>query len=56
MLFRSPSPPAGGEALAAEVDGATFSYMGGVGHFSMSENPAAFKKHFLPLLDKATGR
>jgi pimeloyl-ACP methyl ester carboxylesterase len=51
-----PSPPAGSEALAAQVQGATFTYMAGVGHFAMSENPAVFKKHFLPLLDQAVGR
>jgi pimeloyl-ACP methyl ester carboxylesterase len=27
--------------------------MEGVGHFPMSENPEAFKKYFLPLLDQA---
>ena len=46
-----PSPPARCEALAAEVDGATYTLMEGVGHFSMSENPEVLKKHFLPLLD-----
>ncbi|KWX65528.1 hypothetical protein ASJ79_28695 [Mycobacterium sp. NAZ190054] len=46
-----PSPPARCQALAAEVEGATYTLMEGVGHFSMSENPEVLKKHFLPLLD-----
>lgn len=46
------SGPAGGEALAAEVEGATFTLMDGVGHFPMSENPEAFKKYFLPILEQ----
>lgn len=47
-----PAPPAACQALADEVNGATFTLMEGVGHFSMSENPEVFKKHFLPLLEK----
>jgi pimeloyl-ACP methyl ester carboxylesterase len=47
------APPAAGEALAAEVNGATSIVMEGLGHFPMSENPEAFKKYFLPLLDQA---
>ncbi|WP_028933425.1 alpha/beta fold hydrolase [Pseudonocardia spinosispora] len=48
--------PAAGEALAAEVDGATFTVMEGVGHFPMSENPDVFKSYFLPLLDRVSSR
>lgn len=48
--------PAAGEALAAAVDGATFTLMEGVGHFPMSENPAAFKHYFLPLLEEVVGQ
>lgn len=44
--------PAGGQALAEEVPGATFTLMEGVGHFPMSENPETFKKYFLPLLEQ----
>lgn len=50
-----PSPPAGSAALAAEVEGASYTHIDGVGHFSMSENPEVFKKHFLPILDQAVG-
>jgi pimeloyl-ACP methyl ester carboxylesterase len=45
--------PAAGQALAAEIDGATHTIMYGVGHFPMSENPAVFKTYFLPVLQKA---
>jgi pimeloyl-ACP methyl ester carboxylesterase len=50
------APPATGEALAAEVEGASFAAMQGLGHFPMSENPEAFKKHFLPILEQAARR
>lgn len=48
--------PASGQALADEVDGATFTLMEGLGHFPMSESPEAFKKYFLPILDQAAAR
>lgn len=46
--------PAAGQALAGQVDGATFTVMEGVGHFPMSENPEVFKTYFLPLLNDAS--
>ena len=45
--------PAHGEALAAEVEGATFTMMEGLGHFGMSEDPEKFKGYFLPTLKQA---
>ena len=45
--------PAHGEALAAEVEGATFTMMEGLGHFGMSEDPEKFKNYFLPTLKQA---
>ena len=30
--------------------------MKGLGHFPMSEDPQAFLKHLLPVLDKIAGR
>ncbi|MCQ4129025.1 alpha/beta hydrolase [Rhodococcus erythropolis] len=46
--------PAAGQALAEEIDGATYVTMNGVGHFPMSENPDAFKQYFLPLLKQVS--
>jgi pimeloyl-ACP methyl ester carboxylesterase len=48
--------PAAGQALAEEIDGATYVTMNGVGHFPMSENPDAFKRYFLPLLKQVSER
>lgn len=42
-----------GKALAAEVEGCTHITMQGLGHFPMSENPEAFKKHIEPILASA---
>lgn len=50
------APPMAGEALAAEVEGATATAMKEVGHFAMSENPEVFKKYFLPILEQAAAR
>ncbi len=46
------SPPEAGEALARRVAGAKFAVMGGLGHFPMSEDPAAFKACILPVLEE----
>jgi pimeloyl-ACP methyl ester carboxylesterase len=48
--------PAAGEALAAEVDGATFAVMKDIGHFGMSENPEVSKKYFPSVLEQAADR
>ena len=50
------STPAAGKALAARVPGATFRLMPGLGHFPMSENPARFREHILPVLDEIHAR
>ncbi|MGH7899383.1 MAG: alpha/beta fold hydrolase, partial [Candidatus Binatia bacterium] len=44
--------PADVKALADRVEGAEFQEMKGVGHFPMSENPAAFKRYLMPVLEK----
>jgi pimeloyl-ACP methyl ester carboxylesterase len=44
------SPPELGEALAAQIKGATFEKMEGLGHFPMSEDPARFKSYIWPVL------
>lgn len=45
-----------GRALAAEVPGATFHAMPGLGHFPMCENPARFREYILPVLDEIRAR
>lgn len=45
----------GREAHAA-IAGSTFTEMPGVGHFPMSENPARFIEHLLPVLDSIRRR
>ncbi len=40
------------EALVAEVPGARFQRMEGMGHFPMCENPEAFKQYLLPVLNE----
>ena len=37
---------------AERIPGAEAIIMAGMGHFPMSENPAAFREHFLPVLAK----
>jgi pimeloyl-ACP methyl ester carboxylesterase len=41
-----------GQAAHAAICGSTWAAMDGVGHFPMSENPEAFLKHLLPVLDR----
>ncbi|MBI4527031.1 MAG: alpha/beta hydrolase [Deltaproteobacteria bacterium] len=41
--------------LAAQIKGAKFIEMRGLGHFPMSENFAAFKKYLMPILDEIAG-
>jgi pimeloyl-ACP methyl ester carboxylesterase len=45
------SPPMFGEALAAQIKGATFQKMERLGHFPMSEDPARFKSYVWPILE-----
>ncbi|MEZ5549667.1 MAG: alpha/beta hydrolase [Pseudomonadales bacterium] len=40
-----------GRAAHEAIPGSTWREMKGVGHFPMSENPAAFMEHLLPVLD-----
>lgn len=44
--------PSDVKALADEIAGATFQEMKGVGHFPMSENPEAFKRYLMPVLER----
>jgi pimeloyl-ACP methyl ester carboxylesterase len=39
------------KALRDRVKGSHFDEMKGVGHFPMSENPAVFRRHLMPILD-----
>ena len=41
-----------GRAAHEAIAGSTFTLMNGVGHFPMSENPAAFIDYLLPVLDR----
>ena len=44
--------PADVKALADEIPGAYFAEMKGVGHFPMSENPEAFRRYLMPVLER----
>lgn len=44
--------PQASRDTAALIDGADLTIMDGMGHFPMSENPAEFKKHLMPVLRK----
>ena len=41
-----------GRAASAAIPGATHEEMPGVGHFPMQENPLAFLRHLLPILER----
>ena len=45
-----------GRAAHEAIAGSTFTLMGGVGHFPMSENPAAFIEYLLPVLEHIENR
>jgi pimeloyl-ACP methyl ester carboxylesterase len=45
-----------GRAAHEKIPGSTFAVMEGIGHFPMSENPEAFARHLLPVLDKIRAR
>ena len=42
---------AAGKALADQIKGATWTRMEGLGHFPMSEDPVAFKRYLMPILE-----
>ena len=44
-----------GKAAHQAIAGSTWQEMVGVGHFPMSENPAAFREYLLPILDRIAG-
>jgi pimeloyl-ACP methyl ester carboxylesterase len=44
------------EALAAQIRGAKFIRMDGLGHFAMSENPALFRSYIWPVLKEIRDR
>lgn len=44
--------PEDAEAIAAAVPGAHLKIMPGLGHFPMSEDPASFREHLLPVLER----
>ena len=44
------TPPAASQALAADIEGATFLEMEGLGHFPMSEDPDRFLEYLRPVL------
>ncbi|WP_218574962.1 alpha/beta fold hydrolase [Reyranella sp. CPCC 100927] len=45
-----------GQAAHAAIAGSTWAAMPGVGHFPMSENPDAFVRHLLPILETIKSR
>ena len=47
--------PAESEATAAAIAGAELTIMEGLGHFPMSENYAAFRRYFMPILARLAG-
>ena len=40
---------------AGAIPGARVEIMPGLGHFPMAENPDAFRRHILPVLDEIRG-
>jgi pimeloyl-ACP methyl ester carboxylesterase len=48
--------PAASRELADAIPGAHFTLMRGLGHFPMAENPAAFRTHLVPVLEKVLAR
>lgn len=46
----------GGKALAADIKGASWTRMEGLGHFPMSEDPAQFKSYLMPILEKISAK
>lgn len=54
--YDSSCTPERTEATAARIKGSKAVVMEGIGHFPMSENPALFREHILPVLDEIRGR
>jgi len=48
--------PEASKETAALIDGAELAIMPGLGHFPMSEDPARFRDHLMPVLDRIAGR
>ncbi|MGI9412548.1 MAG: alpha/beta fold hydrolase [Hyphomicrobiales bacterium] len=50
--YDSSCTPERARATAERIRGAKLTVMEGIGHFPMSENPALFRQHILPVLDE----
>lgn len=50
--YDSSCTPERTEATAGRIKGSKATVMEGIGHFPMSENPALFRQHILPVLDE----
>jgi pimeloyl-ACP methyl ester carboxylesterase len=50
------APPAQSRVLAAQIPGAFYRTMDGLGHFPMSENPDRFRSYLLPVLEHIRSR
>ena len=50
--YDSSCTPERTRAPAARIKGSKPTVMPGIGHFPMSENPALFRQHILPVLDE----
>jgi pimeloyl-ACP methyl ester carboxylesterase len=50
--YDSSCTPERTEATAARIQGSKATVIAGIGHFPMSENPALFRQHILPVLDE----
>ena len=53
--YDSSCTPERTEATAGRIKGSKAVIMDGMGHFPMSENPALFRKHILPVLEEIRG-
>ncbi len=53
--YDSSCTPERTEATASRIGGSKAVIMEGMGHFPMSENPALFREHILPVLDQIRG-
>ena len=53
--YDSSCTPERSEATHERIKGSQLNVMEGIGHFPMSENPALFRTHILPVLDEIRG-
>ena len=53
--YDSSCTPERSEGTHARIKGSKLNIMEGIGHFPMSENPALFRTHILPVLDEIRG-